>query len=136
LAGLAIRRPRARLSWGKGRGDRGKRDGGPTGGGVRGRRPDFGVDGAGGRTRGGRISQRCRGSSGLQARMSHEKGRGGHDGRVERLTSGGAVRERLESRRRRKAMAAGSGKHGRRRERPGHGTRRQLGRAARRLGPP
>jgi hypothetical protein len=33
LAAPAVRKPRARLSWGKGRGDRGKRDGGLSGGG-------------------------------------------------------------------------------------------------------
>jgi hypothetical protein len=68
-----------------------------TSGGERREAPDFGVDSAGGQARGGRTSWRRRCSGGLQARVSHGKGRGGQGGQVERLTSGEDVRERLES---------------------------------------
>jgi hypothetical protein len=83
-----------RLVCAGGRGDQGEFVGMLTGDGDAGTRPESGVDGVGGRIRGGRILRRRRGSGGLQARMSHEKGRGGHDGRVERLIGGGATRER------------------------------------------
>jgi hypothetical protein len=82
-----------------------------TSGGDAGTQPESGVDSDNGRIRGGRILRRRRGSGGLQARMSHGKGRG-HDGRVERLTGGELHDSDRNFRRRRKAMAAGSGKHG------------------------
>jgi hypothetical protein len=113
-----------RLVCAGGRGDQGEFVGMLTGDGDAGTRPESGMDSACGRIRGGRILRRCRGSGGLQARMSHKKGRRGHDGRVERLTGGGAARERQE-------FPPAVESHGgrlrqarRRRERPGRGGQR------------